>query len=197
MPITTIFFIRHASVDYLQDPEKDLVVDLSPIGRTQAEGLAEKMTDSNVISVANIYSSDLPRAIATIKPYADKVGIPVERDNRLREHDYRGDPKVFHEAQKINPDFRHPGGEALHESGQRFIAAVGEIINKHFGQNIIISTHGTVFTEYMKNIFNKNDNFYFELSNPDIYKIQFEGLTAISYRRLTELLPDQVKYTHP
>ena len=188
MSLTEIMFVRHASVDYTRDPDKDLMISLSDIGRAQADRLRNNLLKEAGIKVAAIYSSDLPRAIETISPYAEKVGLPIKKDSRLREHNYRGDPKIFHEAIKLNPVFRHPGGEALHESGRRFLTAVDEIISNHAGQSIMISTHGTVFTEFMKARFDKSDDFYFQLSSPDIYIVSFRDREAVSYERLQCLL---------
>lgn len=189
MALTKLLFIRHASVDYTCIPEKDLLINLNSFGKTQSTKLSKNLFNKFKLPIAAIYSSDLPRAIETIKPYSDIINKEIIIEPKLREHNYNGNPKIFHKLIKSNSSFHYLDGETIQESKTRFLKAINTILINNIGQCSIISTHGTVFTEFMKFYFNKTDEFYYELSNPDIYYILFNKYEAIYYKRLKSLLP--------
>jgi 2,3-bisphosphoglycerate-dependent phosphoglycerate mutase len=73
--------IRHAE----SLPDRNVPEDewqLSVTGREQAQALCSKMFD---LGVKRIYSSPYPRAVATVRPLAEALGIEVEIRNDLRE----------------------------------------------------------------------------------------------------------------
>ncbi|MBO7208124.1 MAG: histidine phosphatase family protein, partial [Clostridia bacterium] len=60
-------------------------VPLDEIGLSQAEAVAQYITEN--FKIDKIYSSDLSRAVDTVKPIAQKLGIPVNKVKELREAD--------------------------------------------------------------------------------------------------------------
>ncbi len=63
-----LYLIRHCDPDYKNDT-------LTPLGQRQAEAVARRLM---VNGIDRIYSSPLGRAVATAKPTADILGLPIE-----------------------------------------------------------------------------------------------------------------------
>ncbi|MEO8435544.1 MAG: phosphoglycerate mutase family protein [Pyrinomonadaceae bacterium] len=69
--LTTIIFIRHAEKKVEPDnPDPDL----SPAGEARAQEIAKMFGDTGVNA---IYATQFKRTQQTVKPLADKLGIPV------------------------------------------------------------------------------------------------------------------------
>ena len=69
--ITTVVLVRHA--DKIIDPNNP-DVDLSPAGQARAQELARIFGDAGI---AAIYATQYKRTQETVKPLADKLGLPV------------------------------------------------------------------------------------------------------------------------
>ena len=82
--MTTVYFLRHGqsignrTKRFLGHTDEDL----SELGYLQAE-LASSFFD--LVDIDVIYSSDLLRAYNTVKPIADKKGLPIIKSEKLRE----------------------------------------------------------------------------------------------------------------
>jgi broad specificity phosphatase PhoE len=70
-PVTTIILVRHA--EKVIDPNNP-DVDLSPAGQARAIEIARLFGDSGVNA---IYATQYKRTQQTVKPLADKLGLPV------------------------------------------------------------------------------------------------------------------------
>ena len=70
-PVTTVIIVRHA--EKIIDPNNP-DVDLSPAGQARAQELAREFGDSGVNAV---YATQYKRTQETVKPLADKLGLPV------------------------------------------------------------------------------------------------------------------------
>src|SRR5947199_7418785 len=70
-PITTIILIRHA--EKIIDPNNP-DVDLSAAGQARAQELARMFGDTGINA---IYATQYKRTQQTVKPLADKLGLPV------------------------------------------------------------------------------------------------------------------------
>lgn len=71
-PAMTIILVRHAEKQIVPPENKD--PDLSPAGVTRAQELARMFGDSGITA---IYATQYKRTRQTVKPLADKVGMPV------------------------------------------------------------------------------------------------------------------------
>jgi broad specificity phosphatase PhoE len=115
-----IILVRHgqtvANAHGLLQGRSDL--DLSEIGRAQAEALAGALADSQAVRVV---SSPLRRAIQTAAPIADGLGCDVEIEAGLIELDYGAwDGRSLADVSaadwgrwRSDPLFAPPGGETL------------------------------------------------------------------------------------
>lgn len=125
-------------------------VPLSPLGYAQAERIADYLLENEQIDA--IYASDLCRAVDTVKPTADRLGLPVMTDPALRETDVgEWTGMVYEEAvarypdiharRKIDPTCHCPAGECDVEVFDRVSAALARLLEKHEGGCFVIATH--------------------------------------------------------
>ncbi len=74
-PITTVILIRHA--EKVIDPNNS-DPDLSPAGQARAQELARMFGDAGINT---IYATQYKRTQQTVKPLADKLGLPITQVN--------------------------------------------------------------------------------------------------------------------
>jgi 2,3-bisphosphoglycerate-dependent phosphoglycerate mutase len=74
-PVTTVILIRHA--EKVIDPNNN-DPDLSPAGQTRAQELVRMFGDSGINA---IYATQYKRTQQTVKPLADKLGLPANQVN--------------------------------------------------------------------------------------------------------------------
>jgi 2,3-bisphosphoglycerate-dependent phosphoglycerate mutase len=74
-PLTTVILIRHA--EKVIDPNNP-DVDLSPAGQARAQELVRMFGDAGINA---IYATQYKRTQQTVKPLADKLGLPVSQIN--------------------------------------------------------------------------------------------------------------------
>ncbi|MFA6236709.1 MAG: histidine phosphatase family protein [Bacteriovorax sp.] len=153
-----VFYIfRHGETDWNRERrcQGHTNTSLNETGKQQAIELAHKLSDFHLDIVV---SSDLERAFSTGSMVAEKKGIPLIVDPRLREMSY-GDAEgmLFEEAvstfgaelwqklqsfKRINDDVGFPGGETRKIARERFHAALMDLIETTSHKSIGISTHG-------------------------------------------------------
>ncbi len=127
---------------------------LSPRGRKQAQATAKALAAEKFSA---IYSSDLPRAIATASPLAKLCGVSLETTDALRERSVGVmEGLTFEEAAEQHPeqyqallrrDFEHVllGGESYRQTLDRASRQLDEAIEQHQGGRIALFAHtGTI-----------------------------------------------------
>ncbi len=127
---------------------------LSALGRRQAEATANALGSEKFSA---IYSSDLPRAIETATPLAQRTGAPLITSEALRERSVGVmEGLTFAEAAEQHPieyqallhrDFDHVllGGESYRQMLDRAASELDDAIAKHRGGRIAVFTHtGTI-----------------------------------------------------
>lgn len=153
-----VFYIfRHGETDWNKERrcQGHTNIALNETGRRQAMELAHKLLD---FPLEIIVSSDLERALNTGNTVAEKKGIPLIIDHRLREMSYgEAEGMLFEQAvetfgpeiweklqsfKRINDDVGFPGGETRKIARERFHQALISLIENTTHQNIGISTHG-------------------------------------------------------
>ncbi|MCQ2469249.1 MAG: histidine phosphatase family protein [Ruminococcus sp.] len=145
-----IYSTRHGQTDWNR---QDIIlgttdIPLNETGIRQAAELAEK-----VHSIGNtdiIISSPMKRALATANAVAEKCGLEVVIDERLREWDYgrfEGLTRYtegFHEN-KVNFGVKMgENGESLMQLCHRVYSALDDIIKKYSNKTVLIVSHGGV-----------------------------------------------------
>ena len=156
---TEIIIVRHGeslgNINRIMLGNTDL--DMSPRGYKQAKACADFLAEETIDA---IYSSDLIRAYNTAKPHAERHGLEIIKDERLREmHVGAWENRPFAEIAEKYPEMHRewretyativfPGGESVAEAGKRFWAAVVDIAEKNPGRRILIATHAGVLRSF-------------------------------------------------
>lgn len=151
--MTEIWLVRHGQTDgnlhNIVQGQRD--IPLNATGIEQARALADQLVD---ISFTAVYSSDLSRAMQTATIIAERKGLKVIPDARLREIRqgvWEGLP--FEQVIKdFRPDFspnpvyittpRAEGAESVAEVLARMVEAANETLTRHPVGRVLFCTHG-------------------------------------------------------
>ncbi len=176
--MTHLYFVRHAQPDYRTG--ENSTFRLSEAGRQDRLKAAEAL--KNVCFNAAV-SSPYRRSIETIQPIIDAQTLTLTTDIRLRERDNTGgsgnSPEMFRKRW-ADFSFCEEGGESLHSTQQRNIAALYDILKEHENENVLIGTHGTALStiiHYFDSSFGYEQ--FMRIINwmPYVLRMDFDGMT--------------------
>lgn len=145
-----IYSTRHGQTDYNKDEIILGVTDI-PLNKTgikQAEILADEIKKINDIDF--IIASPMIRAQTTAEAVAEKCGLEIITDDRLREWDYgeyEGKSRFtdgFSDNKKEFAVRMGRTGESLFQLCHRVYSMLDEIIEKYNDKNILIVSHGGI-----------------------------------------------------
>jgi phosphohistidine phosphatase SixA len=94
-PVTTVILVRHAEKNI--DPNNP-DVDLSPAGQARAQEIVRMFGDAGINA---IYATQYKRTQQTVKPLADKLGLPVNQINSKNTADLVAQIRGQHSGQII------------------------------------------------------------------------------------------------
>ncbi len=145
-----IYSTRHGQTDYNKD---EIIlgttdIPLNVTGTAQAADLAERIAGIEGIDL--IIASPMKRAQATAKAVAERCGLSIVTDERLREWDYGAYEGKSRFAEgfaenKVQFGVRMGGsGESLMQLTHRVYAVLDEIKEIYRGKNVLIVSHGGV-----------------------------------------------------
>ena len=129
-------------------------VPLSEEGFAQAELVSDYIIDN--YDVGAVYSSDLIRAIDTVKKVANAKNLPILTDKRLREvfcgkwegilvEKVKEIYKEDYLAWKSGSETAYiTGGENMLEVKLRSVEVIKKIVKENEGKTVVIATHGGV-----------------------------------------------------
>ena len=128
---------------------------LSALGRQQSERLADRLRETGELSVDALYSSDYPRSRETAEPLGAALGVEVQLDEGLGEHDPGPDcdGMTFDEFVRVygTPDWdddpyavTFPGGETVAEFHLRVGSTIRRLVDRHRGDTVLAVCHGGV-----------------------------------------------------
>ena len=155
-----IYFARHgeSQANLLHEiSNRGLRHGLTPQGRQQAAALAERLRS---LSITQIYSSPVLRAIETSVIVADRLGLEYEVVEALREYDCgvlegRSDEAAWQMWQELFDDWtihrrwerRLEGGESFHDIQARFVPFVDGLVGRYGSgeANLLCVSHGGVY----------------------------------------------------
>lgn len=142
---------RHGETDWNREHRWQGHADppLNARGYEQSRALAETLAATPPQA---LYSSDLLRARATAELIAERIGVEVSLDSRLREVDV-GEWSGLTSAEVTA---RYPEGMARHQAGEtgwkfgepypamtrRVLEAIHAIAEAHRGEAVVVVTHG-------------------------------------------------------
>ncbi|HEX8989925.1 MAG TPA: histidine phosphatase family protein [Rhodocyclaceae bacterium] len=183
---TRICIVRHGETDWnaARRMQGQIDIPLNAAGQAQAAataaGLAEQRFDA-------VYSSDLLRTWQTARPIAAAAGLEVTAAPGLRERHYgRMQGLTAIEAQKLCPEVhaayagRDPhhdldGGESLTVFAARISATLGELVEAHTGETVLLVAHGGVLDIVYRMATGR------DLSSPRDFPIPNAGLNWIEH----------------
>lgn len=163
----TVFVIRHCKATG-QEPDAPLTAQ----GEEQARELAEQLAP---LGIQRIVSSPYRRAVQSVAPLAEQLGLPVHTDGRLVERMLSGVPLddwlTPLQASFDDRDLCLDGGESSNAASERALAALEDIL-AHGAQTSALVTHGNLMALLLGH-FDKRPGFVFwqGLSNPDVYRL--------------------------
>lgn len=145
-----IYSTRHGQTEY---NKQEIIlgttdVQLDSAGEEQAERLAERIYDLGNIDIMIV--SPMKRALRTARIIAEKCGIEIVIDERLREWDYgefEGKSRFTEgfAGNKVNFGVRMgKSGESLLQLSHRVYSALDDIIEKYGDKTVLIVSHGGV-----------------------------------------------------
>ena len=178
---TTVYLLRHAESRpsaAVKEPDWPL----SELGKKQARDIVPTLAR---LGIDYVYTSPFLRAVETAKPFADCAGKPLRIHDELREQLSlwaNSEADFMDQMRKEWEDFRSapPGGESNAECQLRIVNAVRDIIRRHPGRTLLVSSHGNAISLLLNSI---HTSFGFEgwmaMKNPDLFRIRAEGASLV------------------
>ena len=146
-----VFVARHGEAVYESELLSDAGGWLSPLGREQAGGWPPSVAPERI---AQVWTSDMARAVQTGEIVAGVLGVDVVVRTGLREFGVGTaagttgvpDPFAATFAAWLDGDLaaRIPGGESGEEVVERYTAVLEEIADAHRGESVLVVSHGGV-----------------------------------------------------
>jgi len=154
-PATRIYLIRHGQVTGHDQPRYNGQADvgLTDIGLEQYHVLKERLAEK---PISACYTSDLSRCAIGANIICDRFGIEPVRRPELRELNIGvWEGLTWQEINQRWPvewqarlndlvNYRVPRGENLLDVEARVMPVIGEIVERHKGQEILVVGHGGV-----------------------------------------------------
>jgi broad specificity phosphatase PhoE len=131
---------------------------LTALGRAQASTTADCLL-AHEAPIA-IWSSPLRRAAETAAPMAERVGLDVVSDPRLRERmNWEGPPVDSHdefvmEWQRSSTDRSYVprGGDSSEQAAERFLSCLADLLDRHPSGLAVVVAHGGVTVDVLRSL---------------------------------------------
>lgn len=139
--MTHVYFVRHAEPNYAN--HDDALRELAPKGLADRALAAGYLRDKGVDAVL---SSPYKRAVDTVAPLAEMLGLAVETVDGFRERkvdsvwieDFDG----FVRRQWADFSYKLSDGESLGEAQGRNLEALDGVLERFAGRTVAIGSHG-------------------------------------------------------
>ena len=177
-----LFLVRHAHSDYSPDEMRGL----SESGRRAAQRVADLLEDQRI---AMIVSSPYTRAIQTVQPLADRVGVSIRVDPDLRERHLSAGPlddfRRSLEATWRDFDLAYPGGESSVSAQVRVSQTIRRVVAAAGDCNVVVASHGNALALFLRTLDSQVDfGFWQKMSLPDVFAVEPQGEMPWSFRRV-------------
>ena len=164
-----LLLVRHAHAGWSPDENRPL----SAAGLQEAQKLADTLS---LHAIGAVYSSPLRRALQTVQPVAQRLGLDVVIEPDFRERvlgDFSG--LSFEEAVRrtwSDFHFAFPGGESNAAAQDRAVRAVQSLAVRAPAAQVVVGTHGNLLAL----ILNHYDSaigydFWRQLKMPDVVEL--------------------------
>ena len=148
-PLTRVIFVRHGEAESnakgILDEGGNVGNGLTENGRMQSEQLAKTLVD---VGATSIISSPLLRTKQTAEILAERLGLPLSFDDRIREigvgsYDGKSEKEFLAARKKMDWHDAAPQGlESYAHLKQRTEAFLKELLETHRGETVIVVSHG-------------------------------------------------------
>ena len=165
-----LYLVRHCSAAG-QEPDAPLTDE----GERQAEVLASCLADElGGSSAVRIVSSPYARAVGSVRPLAERLGVTITLDDRLRERVLCAAPlpdwRERLRASFDDPDLCLEGGESGREAASRGMAAAADAHSS--GGAAVVVTHGNLLALLLRELDGREGfDTWHGLRNPDVYRV--------------------------
>ncbi|MGD8406760.1 MAG: histidine phosphatase family protein [Anaerolineales bacterium] len=170
-------------------------VPLSELGRRQAELIAERLAGQTIEAV---YASDLERAWETASFIAEKIGLEVSSEPRLRELKFGIlEGLTFEEAEEQYPEMiaawlenfnnTPEGAETIDLFNARIVSLLDDLKTKHDEQIVLLVGHGGSLSEILRVVLglSREKRWYLEMENASLSEVSIAE-NYISLRRVND-----------
>jgi probable phosphomutase (TIGR03848 family) len=152
-PSTQILLVRHAVTAQTGPILSGRLpgIDLSDLGRQQAEAVAERLAP---VAVSTVYASPIERTMQTAGAIASRHGLKVKKLPGMIEADYGewtggklvdlAKTPLWRVVQSTPSIARFPGGESIREMQGRAVTAIEKVVVGHPGETVVIVSHSDV-----------------------------------------------------
>ena len=176
-----LLLIRHAEAEHPEHgatlEPKDVDMPLSERGCTQARLLAERLTKRQMQA---LYASPLRRAYETAEAIAERTGLAIDADARLREVEIAGvGPVALHDLAEIaiaRGGWSHlPGTESSEAIRTRMREAIDAIATRHAGARVALVSHAGAINAYVSMLLGLTGDFFFPAGNTSLTIVRARG----------------------
>jgi probable phosphoglycerate mutase len=198
---TRIGWIRHGITEWNQLGKIQGTTDipLSPEGIKQAHLLAERLASTGE-PWKGILCSDLQRALRTGEIIAERLGIPLIKDTRLRERSF-GEAEGTTEEERLSrwgTEWRRlvPDQESDEMIRARGHDLVNELIEKHPGEAWLVVTHGSFLARMLISLCDALEDTHLLNMSLTVLEKQQEGWTPHLHNCTAHLTDAAIKSTN-
>jgi broad specificity phosphatase PhoE len=135
------------------------------------EKIDKYISGGKFAGITRIISSTENKAVATGKPIAEFLNLPIEQMEEIvevkREKKFLTDEEflVQKQGELEQRDQKINGVESANEAIARFSRGIDKLEKEHTGEKILIITHGTIMTLYLAHVKNNFENIFEEWNN--------------------------------
>ncbi len=182
----TIYFIRHCeSIKTGSDRGRGL----TDAGQEQAQELVAFFKE---IPIDAIYSSPMQRAMDSVRPLAEKRGLPIYeaafQERRFQETDERLSSERLEELLKRsfqNDDYAESSGESNQIARNRALVAIDQLRKNHPHHRVVVATHGLVLALVLEHYTRRPANEWLgAMASPAIHQLTFDASGKTSHEQL-------------
>jgi probable phosphoglycerate mutase len=165
---------------------------LSAVGLDQARRVAAGLADERIDAV---YSSPLRRAVQTVGPLAERLGLPVRLDDGVHEIDIGEDSYIPMEeltpgdprAAEWRAVFDNQTGDLITGFRTRVGAAIDAVIARHPGDHVLVGCHAGVITAVLAHLLGVERTFSFVVDYASVTRVRIRrdgrvGVLAVNDR---------------
>ena len=167
-----MYLVRHAHAVWSPDEARPL----SPSGSDDAARVADRLERE---PIGAVYSSPSRRALDTVAPLAERLGLVPQLVADLRERELppvrvADFEAVVRDTWTAPYDAPH-GGESNAAAQARGLAFLRQVLDAHDGTQVVLGTHGTLLALIVNGLDASFDyRAWQRLSFPDIFRLDFE-----------------------